>query len=53
MNLFYLHLGLHVLVVGELAWIFQFDLQFRSKISANLTANWKNRGTTLPSRLAL
>ena len=36
----------HIRVVGELAWTFQFDLHFRSKIFAKLTANWKTRGPT-------
>ena len=38
--------GLLVLVAGALAWTFQFDLHFRSKILSNLTANWKTRGPT-------
>ena len=33
---------------GALAWTFQFDLHFRWKILANLTANWKTRGLTKP-----
>ena len=48
MNLFCLNLGLSVLVIGVLTWTFQFDLHFRSKISANLTANWKTRSLTKP-----
>ena len=37
-----------VLVTGVLAWTFWFDLNFRSKILANLTANWKTCGPTKP-----
>ena len=33
---------------GALAWTFQFDLHFCSKILANLTANWKTGGLTKP-----
>ena len=46
MNPFCLHLGLPVLVVGVLAWTFQFDLNFHSKISAHLTAKRKTHGPT-------
>ena len=35
--------GLPMLVTDVLAWTFQFDLHFCSKIFANLTANWKTR----------
>ena len=41
-------LGIPVLVTGVLAWIFQFDFYFVSKILANLTANWKTRGPNKP-----
>ena len=33
---------------GALAETFQFDLHFRSKISANLIAKWKTHGQTKP-----
>ena len=35
-----------ILAAGARAWTFQFDLHFRSKILANLTANWKTRSPT-------
>ena len=38
--------GLPMLVAGVLAWRFQFELHFRSKILANLTAYRKTRGPT-------
>ena len=42
------NMNLFCLVAGALTWTFQFDLHFRSKILANLTANWKTRGMTKP-----
>ena len=33
---------------GALDWTFQFDLDFRSKIFANLTTNGKSHGPTKP-----
>ena len=40
--------GLPVLVASALAWAFQFDLHFRSKNLATLTANRKTRSPTKP-----
>ena len=40
--------GLPALVVGVVVWTFRFYLHFRSKILANLTANWKIRGLAKP-----
>ena len=37
-----------MLVVGLLAWTFQFDFRVCSKIFDNLTTNWKTHGRTRP-----
>ena len=36
--------GVPYLVAGAVAFTIQFDLDFQSKILANLTTNWKPRG---------